>query len=411
MLAYIKSRCKLTRVVIIVGGQHTTRNCRKERETPMRIFQSFVALAALPMLANSVLAVTTGFQGDYAPANFTLQQNGGDGSVNTGGAPASIVLSGSDNGTGGNTDFSLIVPGVAPSIIKFNWSYASVDDPGFDSASYLLGGGSASFLSNANGQSGNVTFVASPGDTFGFRVNSADGIFGRGVLTVSNFSASDLPPLPTGQWNSQTFRRVGDAEINNLADADDAINTGVLQGSGLVNSVNYLNDSNGGDGNFGGGFNPLGIPLDSDDFTVKSTGFLQIGEAGNYQFRNNTDDGSRLRIDLNGNGTFELGEDMIIDDVLSAPHNADSAVINLLAGQYMIEHVWFERGGGAEGDLGISRDGGAFLLLGNPQNDGIGAFLSYGAYVTSSPIIPEPATAALGLLALGGLMMRRRRMA
>lgn len=375
----------------------------------MQQVHRFVALAAMLILANSAWAVTNGFQGAYAPGNFTLVTNGGDGSVNTGGAPASIVLTGRDDGSGGDTDFSTIVPGAAPTVLKFDWAYSSVDDPGFDSGSYLVLGGSPVFLGNTNGQSGSVAFVASPGDTFGFRVNSADGIFGPGVLTVSNFSASDLPPLPLGQWNSQTFRRVGNAAIGSLADADDAINAGVLQGSGLVNSVNYLNS--GGDGNFGGGFNPLGIPADIDDFAVKSTGFLQIGVAGNYQFRNNTDDGSRLRVDLNGNGTFEPGEELIFDDVLAPPHDADSPVVNLLAGQYMIEHVWFEAGGGAEGEMGISRDGGPFLLLGNPQNDGLGTFLSYGAFVTASPVIPEPASALLGIMGMAILGLRRRRAA
>ncbi len=374
----------------------------------MHRVHQFLTLAVMPILASNAWAVTVGFQGDYAPSNFTLVTNGGDGSVNTGGAPASIVLTGSDNGTGGDTDFRMIVPGVAPTVLKFNWVYNTID-PGFDRGIYLVLGGSGVFLADTDGQSGSVSILASPGDTFGFRVNSDDGIFGPGILTVSNFSASDVPPLPVGQWNSQTFRRVGNAAINNLAEADDAINAGVLQGSGLVNSVNYLNS--GGDGNFGGGFNPLGIPVDIDHFAVKSTGFLQISAAGNYQFRNNTDDGSRLRVDLNGNGVFEPGEELIFDDVLAPPHNADSAIVNLLPGQYMIEHVWFESGGGAEGDLGISRDGSSFFLLGNPQNDGIGAFLELGAFVTATSAIPEPASALLGVMSMAILGLRRRRAA
>lgn len=231
----------------------------------------------------------------------------------------------------------------------------------------------------------------------------------RSIVNDGAFLA--LPPV--GQWNSFTFKRVGAAVINNLADADNAINAGVLQGSGLVNSVNYADPGNpGGGGNFGGSFSPLGLPAgDNSDFTVLSTGFLQISTAGNYQFRNNTDDGSRLRIDLNGDGVFGAGETVILDDVLSGDHNADSAVINLLPGQYMIEHTWFERGGGAQGDLGVAFNGGAFQLFGNPRNDGALAFAASGAFVTANKIIPEPASLTMIGLAALSMGMRRRRVA
>ena len=42
------------------------------------------------------------FSGDFAPSNWTFSSTttGGDGSINTSGAPASVVLSGSDNDNG-----------------------------------------------------------------------------------------------------------------------------------------------------------------------------------------------------------------------------------------------------------------------------------------------------------------------
>ena len=228
-----------------------------------------------------------------------------------------------------------------------------------------------------------------------------------------------LNQLPLGGWNSTTHKRPGNANISDGGSGNgfggsqsviDALNNGPVIGSGVVNSVNYADLNNqGGGGNFPNSFNPFGLDggIDDQHFVVKSTGFLQIGIAGNYQFRNNTDDGSRLRLDLNGNGTFEANETIILDDILFGDHNADSAIIGLTPGQYMIEHVWYERDGGAEGDLGVAFNGGAFQLFGNPRADGFGAFITSGIFVTQQAIVPEPAS--LSMLALGGLALLRRR--
>ena len=225
--------------------------------------------------------------------------------------------------------------------------------------------------------------------------------------------------LPLGGWNSTTHKRPGNANISDGGNGNgfggsqsviDALNNGPVIGSGVVNSVNYADLNNqGGGGNFPNSFNPFGLDggIDDQHFVVKSTGFLQITTAGNYQFRNNTDDGSRLRLDLNGNGSFEPNETIILDDVLSGDHNADSAIIGLTPGQYMIEHVWYERDGGAEGDMGVAFNGGAFQLFGNPRADGFGAFFTSGIFVTQQAIVPEPAS--LSMLALGGLALLRRR--
>jgi hypothetical protein len=148
------------------------------------------ALAAIAGLAMSGAAFGQ-FSGVYAPGNWTLNANGGDGSVNTAGAPASIALIGNNNGTGPiDTDYTIAA--AAAGIWSFNWNYSSPDSGTYDSAYYLLNG-VPTFLAFNNSQgSGNVSVPVGAGNIIGFRVSSFDGVFGAGTLTISNFSA----PIP-----------------------------------------------------------------------------------------------------------------------------------------------------------------------------------------------------------------------
>lgn len=189
-----------------------------------------------------------------------------------------------------------------------------------------------------------------------------------------------LPQQGNGWW-SETFRRVN-AGIVNLAQADEAIHFGFRVGRTIAPAVNFANPSSAGGGNFGGDINPGGLgEFDENHFAVRSKGMLHVTVAGNYRFRNNTDDGSRLRLDLNIDNVFQAAEQIITDDVTSGPHNALSPVIFLAPGEYYIEHTWFDGGGGAEADMGISRDGGPFLLLGDQTSAGAQAFGDYGVFV------------------------------
>jgi hypothetical protein len=68
-----------------------------------------LAGAALGLAANPAQALTQ-FAGYYAPANWD-QSIQGDGSINTGGAPASIYLIGANTGRGNkSTDFTIAAP-------------------------------------------------------------------------------------------------------------------------------------------------------------------------------------------------------------------------------------------------------------------------------------------------------------
>ena len=156
-----------------------------------------LASATLGLAASPSHAVTlqTGFAGDYAPANWIFNANGGDGSVNTTGVPSSITLTGNDAGGNVNanifTDYTINATDSGP--VKFDWAYSSGDSGAYDSFGYLLNGVYNQLADNGSQGSGTTTFNVAGGDTFGFSVFSLDGQFGAGVATISNFSA----PIPS----------------------------------------------------------------------------------------------------------------------------------------------------------------------------------------------------------------------
>ena len=162
-----------------------------------------LASATLGLAASPAQAVTN-FAGDYAPGNWT-QSIGGDGSINTGGAPTIITLTGADDSGGDqNTDFTIAPP--TAGTVSFNWSYVTNDisSPYWDPFGYLLNGVFTPLTdsSGALTQSGFASFSVLATDlTFGFRQNSVDSSGGFASTTISNFNgpiatASVPGPLP-----------------------------------------------------------------------------------------------------------------------------------------------------------------------------------------------------------------------
>jgi len=179
-----------------------------------------LAGATLGLAANPAQALTQ-FAGYYAPANWT-QSIQGDGFINTGGAPASIILSSANDNDEGfsinqNTDFTIAAP--LAGTVSFDWAYSNNEDgPFYDPFGYLLNGGFTQLTDNGGGQvqSGSASFSVLAGDVFGFRQNSFDSCCGRASTTISNFNAPAAPgPLPllgacaAFGWSRQLRRRIG----------------------------------------------------------------------------------------------------------------------------------------------------------------------------------------------------------
>jgi hypothetical protein len=189
----------------------------------------------------------------------------------------------------------------------------------------------------------------------------------------------------------------GSTLIDSLADAD-ALLGGFDQSRLTTSYYTRLSMTDSGDeGDFGGDNGVVGV-LNEDDFAVQGTGYFRVTTPGTYVFRLNSDDGQRLRVDTDNNG---LLEDLVVNDVLSGPHNVDSAGYVLAPGLYQMEWTWFERSGGAEGELSASLNGGAFAPLGDTAVGGLA--------VTQVAPVPEPGIGLLAGVGLLGLCGRRRR--
>jgi hypothetical protein len=129
------------------------------------------------------------FIGEYALDKFTLSNSPfTDGFAATPDGGLSIILTGSDTGSGveGYTDLTIASAGTG--LLSFQFSYFSEDEATFDSAGYRLGSNFIMFA-DQSGETGTVQIPVTVGQLFGFSVYTKDNTFGRGILTIFDFSA------------------------------------------------------------------------------------------------------------------------------------------------------------------------------------------------------------------------------
>ena len=169
--------------------------------------------------------------------------------------------------------------------------------------------------------------------------------------------------------------------------------------TGIFDIFNTVDTGDDGDIPNGSGLPGLGGPG-----VGRGVSDVPTGGINNAIFRSNTDDGARLKIDLNRDGDYgDVGEVVINDDVLSGPHNFDSAPVKLVAGRYAVEYNWFERGGGAEGKVSVQlAPTGPYTPLGDNAAVAAGTGLEV-------LLVPEPSTMALFGMSMFGMARILRR--
>jgi hypothetical protein len=167
----------------------------------------------LNAISGSGSAIISGFNGGYAPANWTISYtpspNGG--TVNTSGAPANISLTSSDAGIGSNQSVIYTVTVISSGNITFNWNYVTTDVGGssYDVPEYYINGVNMGFFpgfvsGGPNTQSGTATIAVTAGQTFSFAIRATDDILGAATVTISNFTAPGFAGNPIHWFTTAT---------------------------------------------------------------------------------------------------------------------------------------------------------------------------------------------------------------
>jgi len=144
------------------------------------------------LMAIFALPIRADFLGYYAVGNFAVDNidlapgAGTDGFASTPDSGVTGVFTGGNSGSGypGSTTFTIAAQ--TAGTVMFSYLYSSLDDPGADSAGYLVGG-LLTPLADTDGTSGVVSFPVISGEIFGFEVDTADNQGEPGVLNVTDF--------------------------------------------------------------------------------------------------------------------------------------------------------------------------------------------------------------------------------
>ena len=188
-------------------------------------------------------------------------------------------------------------------------------------------------------------------------------------------------PVATGSFNWQllgsqlpgnatvlaTFAQSVPPSVTSIADVD-AMIAGTKPGTKITEQVTVLDFSDGSPGNW---FDDWLVPGGATaNWGLVADGKINVTAAGTYSFALGTDDGGRLQIDLNRNGTFEAAEAIITD---AGPHAHQISYGNAAftaTGLYDIRVVGYNSGGGGGLEVSVALVAGAGLndLATAPEN-------------------------------------------
>jgi hypothetical protein len=239
------------------------------------------------------------------------------------------------------------------------------------------------------------------------------------TLLGSAATAIQQPGVTSAGWSVLTSA-VGGTAINNIADAQADLANNPSASASNVASINYSDPETGVGGSILGDIAfPNNTGADDEDFGVIAQATLVIPFDGVYRIGFQGDDGGYLRIA--GTSGWTIVENAsgagIVADSLGNPNPAGDTLwtnaltgnsrtigeISLTAGNYPIEGLFFERGGGANWEIFGSESVGGLTAYSLLAANGAGSVALAGV-----TLVPEPSTFAM-LLAGSGLLLRRRR--
>ena len=162
--------------------------------------KTLIAACVLAAAGAAQASTISGFNGPFAVANWSFVSTD-DGSVNTAGAPASIVLTGGDSGfrrrlydrfhhpgrQGHHDLVQLGLPDPRRRLLLRSLRLPARRRPGSLLFTQLTADGTDA------PQNGIASVFVQAGDTFGFRGASIGSDFGAGITTIGEFQASSVP--------------------------------------------------------------------------------------------------------------------------------------------------------------------------------------------------------------------------
>ena len=158
-----------------------------------------------------------------------------------------------------------------------------------------------------------------------------------------------------------------------------AVADALLQGVGASDTnsqvratLNFLGD--GSDGHYGSN---VPFSISGDYHVLKASGQITIPAAGAYTFGLSSDEGGRIRIDLNGDGDFlDSNEEVMVDDRLHAVQDHLGTATFAATGSFPFEVVYFDYIGGDSLEFFASAGArtawdATFRLVGDTANGGL----------------------------------------
>ena len=151
----------------------------------------------LPTHAQTTCASVTGFSGNFSPENWaTSNSDGNNGTVDTSGAPASILITSGAVGFCDNNETLFCITVLCSGTISFDWSFDTDDEsiafPPFEEFGTNVNGTFNSLADSFTVPDGNTgeTVIVNAGDVFCFSNLSNDCQDAPAFTTISNFSFS-----------------------------------------------------------------------------------------------------------------------------------------------------------------------------------------------------------------------------
>jgi hypothetical protein len=240
------------------------------------------------------------FSGSYAPVHWSkVLSAGSNGTVNTAGVPASIVITGSNDASNTlspapvNTDYTVTVP--SSGIWSFTWSYHTNDvdaSPEYDVAGILINGSFTQLTNNAGGIDQGGTYTApfvTAGTVIGFRISAIDNAYGNASFSISGFAAPNntLPvklttfdATPQGskvllQWHTASEINTSHFEVERSANGSsfNAIGSVAAQNAPGSHAYSFTDASPVGAGNY---YRLRMVDLDGT-FSYSAIAYVKLG--------------------------------------------------------------------------------------------------------------------------------------